>query len=102
MYHFPRHDYGDSRRLTQDDRYERVAAVQKTGETTRDRWHKTDWEKVASDPKSIAFRREDWIHHHDAEKHAEENFDDLFKKVTQPELFEDVKLLPVGPIPVVV
>jgi hypothetical protein len=73
--------------------------VQKTGETTRDRWHKTDWEKVAQDPKSIAFPREDWIHHHDAEKHAEDMFDETFKKVTQPELFgEDVKLLPVGPI----
>jgi hypothetical protein len=83
-------------------RYDRVGAVQKTGETTRDRWHKTDWETVAKDPKSIAFPREDWIHHHDAEKHAEELFDETFKKVTQPELFENVKLLPVGPIPVAV
>jgi hypothetical protein len=74
--------------------------VQKTGETTRDRWHKTDWEQVAKDPKSIAFPREDWIHFHDAEKHAEEVFDEVFKKVTQPELFKDVKLLPVGPISV--
>ncbi len=57
---------------------------------------------MASDPKSIAFPREDWIHVHDAEKHAEENFDDTFQKVTHPELFEDVKLLPVGPIPVAV
>ena len=76
--------------------------MQKTGETTRDRWHKTDWEKVAKDPKSVAFPREDWIHHHDAEKHAEDMFDETFKKVTQPELFENVKLLPVGPIAVAV
>jgi hypothetical protein len=74
--------------------------VQKTGETTRDRWHKTDWETVAKDPKSVAFPREDWIHHHDAEKHAEDTFAETFKKVTQPELFENVKLLPVGPIAV--
>lgn len=74
--------------------------MQKTGETTRDRWHKTDWEKVAKNPESVAFPREDWIHMHDAEKHAEEVFDDIFKKVTQPELFEGVQLRPVGPIPV--
>lgn len=64
------------------DRYDRVRAVQKTGESTRDRWHKTDWEKVAKDPKSIAFPREDWIHHFDAEKHAEEVFEQTLSKVT--------------------
>lgn len=61
-------------------RYERVKAVQKTGETTRDLWHKTDWNKVKEDPASIALPREDWIHFHDAEVHAEEVFDDIFKK----------------------
>ena len=88
-------------RVHQEIRYDRVRAIQKTGESTRDLWHKTDWTKVASDPKSIAFPREEWIHQHDAEKHAEETFDEVFKKVTQPELFEGVKLLPIGPIPVV-
>lgn len=63
-------------------RYDRVRAVQKTGESTRDNWHKTDWEKVAKDPKSIAFPREDWIHNFDAEKHAEEVFDQVLAKVT--------------------
>ncbi|CCC11187.1 hypothetical protein SMACR_03893 [Sordaria macrospora] len=72
-------------RTHQEIRYDRVRAVQKTGETTRDRWHKTDWEKVAKDPKSIAFPREDWIHQHDAEKHAEEVFDEIFKRFTGPE-----------------
>lgn len=56
--------------------------MQKTGEETRDRWHKTDWAKVAKDPESISFRREDWIHQHDAEKVAEDTFDEAFKKVT--------------------
>lgn len=27
-------------------RYDRVGKVQKTGETTRDMWHKADWDKV--------------------------------------------------------
>lgn len=71
-----------------------MRAVQKTGETTRDRWHKTDWEKVAKDPKSIAFPREDWIHQHDAEKHAEEVFDEIFKKFAGPEKEPAEPLLP--------
>ncbi|KAL8318828.1 hypothetical protein RB597_005872 [Gaeumannomyces tritici] len=64
----------------QDIRYERVGAVQKTGETTRDRWHKTDWEKVKKDPQSVSFPREDWIHKHDAEAHAEAVFDEVFRR----------------------
>ncbi len=54
--------------------------MQKTGETTRDMWHQTDWAKVKEDPSSIGFPREDWIHTFDAENHAEEVFDDIFKQ----------------------
>lgn len=43
-------------------------------------WHKTDWNKVREDPKSIALPREDWIHQHDAEGHAEAVFDEIFQK----------------------
>ncbi|KAK4162924.1 hypothetical protein QBC43DRAFT_301660 [Cladorrhinum sp. PSN259] len=89
-------------RVHQEIRYERVRAIQKTGESTRDRWHKTDWETVAKDPKSIAFPREEWIHLFDAEKHTEEVFDETFKKITNPESEEAATLLPVGPIPVTV
>ncbi len=67
------------RLLTGYQRYERVKAVQKTGESTRDMWHKTDWSKVRDDPSSIALPREDWIHTFDAEKHAEEVFDEIFQ-----------------------
>ncbi|KAK0640555.1 hypothetical protein B0T16DRAFT_430723 [Cercophora newfieldiana] len=73
-------------RAHQEIRYDRVRLVQKTGEETRDRWHKTDWAKVAKDPESISFRREDWIHQHDAEKVAEDTFDEAFKKVTGKEV----------------
>ncbi|KAJ9137480.1 FAD/NAD(P)-binding domain-containing protein [Pleurostoma richardsiae] len=58
-------------------RYDRVKAVQKTGETTRDNWHKTDWQKVKEKPQSIEFPREDWILEFDAEKHAEKVFDEV-------------------------
>ena len=57
-----------------------MKAIQKTGETTRDMWHKTDWDKVKENPSSIAFPRDGWIHDFDAEKHAEEEFDEIFKK----------------------
>jgi hypothetical protein len=62
-------------------RYERVKAVQKTGETTRDMWHKADWDKVKEDPASVQFPRQDWIHNFDAEKHTEEVFDEQFGEV---------------------
>lgn len=61
-------------------RYDRVRAVQKTGETTRDMWHKADWEKVKKNPESIQLPREDWIFKFDAEKHEEEVFDEVAKK----------------------
>lgn len=66
-----------------DYRYERVRKVQKTGETTRDLWHKTDWAKVREDPKSIAFPKEGWILDFDAEQYAEDNFAELFKAQTE-------------------
>jgi len=64
-------------------RYDRVKAVQKTGETTRDIWHKADWDKVAQNPESIQMPREDWIFKHDAEKHAEDIFDEVFQSVAR-------------------
>lgn len=42
-------------------RYKRVKAVQKTGETTRDMWHRTDWAKAKEDPSSIALLREECV-----------------------------------------
>ena len=34
-------------------------------------WHKADWDKVKTNPDSIKMPREEWIHGHDAETHAE-------------------------------
>lgn len=60
-------------------RYERVKAVQKTGETTRDMWHKADWDKVKEDPSAVHFPRQDWIFMFDAERHAEEVYDEVVR-----------------------
>ncbi|KAI1486417.1 hypothetical protein F5X96DRAFT_655264 [Biscogniauxia mediterranea] len=62
-------------------RYERVRQVQKTGETTRDMWHKTDWAKVKENPKIIQFPREEWIFDFDTEEDAEERYDDVVKSL---------------------
>ena len=66
-------------RANKDSRYDRVKAVQKTGETTRDMWHKADWDKVKKNPESVQFPRDEWIHLFDAEKHAEEVFEENFQ-----------------------
>ncbi|KAF2139112.1 uncharacterized protein K452DRAFT_233183 [Aplosporella prunicola CBS 121167] len=51
-------------------RYERVRRAQKTGESTRDRWHKADVEQVRRDPDAVKLPREEWLLGHDAEAHA--------------------------------
>jgi 2-polyprenyl-6-methoxyphenol hydroxylase-like FAD-dependent oxidoreductase len=69
-------------RAYQEIRYERVCKVQKTGETTRDRWHNTDWDEVKRNPEIIQFPREDWIFGFDALKHAEEVGDEVIARVS--------------------
>ena len=57
-------------------RYGRVRAAQKTGETTRDKWHKADFEKIRENPESLRLVREEWLLNHDAEAHAYAVFDE--------------------------
>lgn len=56
-------------------RYERVRSAQKTGEQTRDIWHKADLAAARENPPSLRLRREAWLLNFDAERHAEENYD---------------------------
>ncbi|KAI1402508.1 putative monooxygenase [Hypoxylon fuscum] len=55
-------------------RYERVKSAQKTGEQTRDIWHKADFDAVKKNPESMRLRREAWLLGFDAEKYAEEQY----------------------------
>jgi 2-polyprenyl-6-methoxyphenol hydroxylase-like FAD-dependent oxidoreductase len=55
-------------------RYERVRAAQKTGEQTRDAWHKANWDEVKKNPESMKLKREAWLLDFDAEKYAEEKY----------------------------
>jgi 2-polyprenyl-6-methoxyphenol hydroxylase-like FAD-dependent oxidoreductase len=75
-----KHQIPAALRAYQDIRYERVKAVQKTGETTRDMWHKADWEKVKKNPKEVEMPREEWILGFDAEVHVRKVFDEVFAK----------------------
>lgn len=56
-------------------RYDRVRKAQKTGETTRDKWHSAEAEEVKKNPESMRLVREPWLLDHDAEMHAEEVYD---------------------------
>lgn len=55
-------------------RYERVRAAQKTGEKTRDTWHKANWDEAKKNPDSMKLKREAWLLDHDAEDYAEKNY----------------------------
>lgn len=55
-------------------RYERVRAAQKTGETTRDTWHKADFDAAKKNPDSMKLKREEWLLSFDAEEYAEKNY----------------------------
>jgi hypothetical protein len=55
-------------------RYERVRAAQKTGERTRNTWHKANWDEVRKNPESMKLKRESWLLGFDAELYAEEHY----------------------------
>jgi hypothetical protein len=55
-------------------RYERVRAAQKTGEKTRDDWHKADWKAAKANPESMMLKREEWLLNFDAEEYAEKYY----------------------------
>jgi 2-polyprenyl-6-methoxyphenol hydroxylase-like FAD-dependent oxidoreductase len=76
-------DVPNALRVHEKIRYDRVCKVQKTGESTRDMWHKADWDKVKENPDLVKFPREDWIFMHDAQGHAEDVFDQVYKEVAK-------------------
>ncbi|RDW56397.1 hypothetical protein BP5796_13219 [Coleophoma crateriformis] len=69
-------------------RYDRVHRAQMTGVTTREQWHKADWDAIWKDPKSLHFKREAWLLDFDPEMHAYEVFDATFAKLNQASAVE--------------
>lgn len=58
-------------------RYERVHKVQATGITTRNDWHKADWDKIWKEPKLLHLKREEWILNFDSEEHAYSQYETI-------------------------
>jgi 2-polyprenyl-6-methoxyphenol hydroxylase-like FAD-dependent oxidoreductase len=58
-------------------RYDRVHKIQRTGVTTREQWHKADWEAIWKDPKSLHLTREAWVLDFDAEADAYASYDSV-------------------------
>ncbi|KAL4936727.1 hypothetical protein BDV06DRAFT_216444 [Aspergillus oleicola] len=74
---------GEALRVFERIRYDRVCKVQETGKTTREMWHKADWDEVAKDPKKLELPREGWILDHDAEEYAKERCEEIFKRSSE-------------------
>jgi 2-polyprenyl-6-methoxyphenol hydroxylase-like FAD-dependent oxidoreductase len=66
-------------------RYDRVLKAQKTGETTRDKWHKADFEMVKKNPEVLKLQREPWLLDFDSERHAYEVYDGVVEDFRREE-----------------
>jgi 2-polyprenyl-6-methoxyphenol hydroxylase-like FAD-dependent oxidoreductase len=75
-------------------RYERVKKAQKTGETTRDKWHKADFDKIKENPERLKMVREAWLLDFDAEAHAYEVWAQIIKEVRREAAESDSKSSP--------
>lgn len=58
-------------------RYDRVHGIQATGVTTRESWHKADWDAIAKDPMLLHLKREEWILNFDAEEDAYNRYEEI-------------------------
>lgn len=71
----------DALRVWERIRYERVHKIQQTGVTTREQWHKADWDAIWKDPESLHLQREAWILDFDAEADAYASYDAVKEKL---------------------
>ncbi|KAJ9138483.1 6-hydroxynicotinate 3-monooxygenase [Pleurostoma richardsiae] len=69
-------------RVYEKIRYERVHKVQATGVSTRDGWHKADWDKIWKDPQSLHLPREEWILNFDTEEDVYESYERIAKAIS--------------------
>lgn len=58
-------------------RYERVHKIQATGVTTRESWHKADWDAIWKEPTLLHLKREAWILGFDVEENAYADYERL-------------------------
>lgn len=67
----------DALRAYERIRYDRVKMTQKTGEATRDQWHKADFDNLLKNPEAVKLKRDPVILGHDAEAHAYEVYHEV-------------------------
>ncbi|PSN72188.1 putative monooxygenase [Corynespora cassiicola Philippines] len=68
-------DVPEAIRAYEKIRYPRVLATQRTGVTTRDKWHKADFDYVKKNPESVKLPREEWVLNFDCAQHAYDVYD---------------------------
>jgi 2-polyprenyl-6-methoxyphenol hydroxylase-like FAD-dependent oxidoreductase len=97
-----KHNVQQAVRVYEAVRYARVHRAQMTGVTTREQWHKADWDKIRqgsltfnirmsrdwsltlqTDPKSLHLRREPWLLDFDQEAYTYAHFDDAVAKLKE-------------------
>lgn len=76
----------EAMRVYEKIRYERVHAIQTTGVTTRDNWHKADWDLIWRDPTLLHLKRESWILNFDAEEHTYLEYEQACASLDAPDL----------------
>ncbi|KAI1841598.1 hypothetical protein JX265_004672 [Neoarthrinium moseri] len=64
-------------------RYKRVHKAQNMGVTTREQWHKADWDAIWKNPKSLHLKRDPWLLDFDPENHVYEVYDETVAKLRQ-------------------
>jgi hypothetical protein len=48
---------------------------------TRDKWHKANWNEIATTPEAIHLTRESWLLDFDAEKDCYERYDEVVQEL---------------------
>ncbi|KAJ4396736.1 hypothetical protein N0V93_000957 [Gnomoniopsis smithogilvyi] len=92
----------EAMRVYEKIRYKRVHEIQQTGVTTREKWHKADWELIWQDPTLLHLKREAWILNFDAEEHAYSEYKKFSASVALVNEQGAEKVVSSGPEPVVV
>ncbi|TPX13501.1 uncharacterized protein E0L32_005972 [Thyridium curvatum] len=73
----------DAVRVYEKIRYERVHKVQATGVSTRDGWHKADWDAIWKNPEGLHLKREEWILNFDCEEHAASEYPKVLQELKE-------------------
>jgi len=66
-----------------------VRRAQKTGEYTRDRWHKADWDAVKNDPTLVQLPHPPFLLRFDCRKYADELFEETAQEIKQGRTLKD-------------